>query len=232
MTVKEKIAQANFFRMKVNESSIGKYETNEKRLFETAAYYSAYLNASASVLDYLLYYANKSFRLNLKDEEHWTIKDFEKKAKSIKNWGAWHFAQWYKSAIDREKGMSIGSAFAECRRIDTHKRPTYDIGFNPTITKATEPDNIMMDSNIFLTVQGDIQKMRIEDACDTHYSTLEAFVIETEKKIEEIQVQISSGKLEPPSDDILNQIEKEKKLEEMKKNRATLDQKIDELEKQ
>jgi len=193
MTVEEKLSEAEFFRNKLKETCNTKYEEQNKKLFEIRCYYSAYLSSSISVYDYALNHANRVFGLGLTDEQYWDNRTFRKEAESQGNKEALAFIVWFDSRIELEKGMTLGNAFTQSRRINTHKRSTYKIGFDPKVTKvgklpdgSPDPESIIMDPNIFLMVEG-FEVMKIDDACDAHYSTMGKFVEDSNNMIDKIQ---------------------------------------------
>lgn len=232
MTLEEKLSEADFYRKKVRDASNGVYPNLESKLFEIRCFASGYLSASASVYDYVLNYANRVFGLNLKDGDHWSITDFEKTALDTGNWGALAFAEWYRSKIESDKGMMIGLAFAESRRLNVHKRGAYEIGIDPKIVNVglngdgkTDPEKIAMDPNIFLTVEG-FNHMKIDDACDTHFATVESFVDSSKEKIDEIQVAVIKGEITPPLEKDVEKKEILEKVDKLKKNKDALEKKI------
>lgn len=195
MTIEEKLAEADFFRNMLNEACNDKSGDQIRKLFEIRCYYSAYLSSSISVYDYVLYHANRVFNLGLQDEEYWDNKKFRKEAEEKDNKDALNFIEWFDSRVLLEKEMIIGNAFAKSRRINTHKRSTYTIGFDPKVTKigkkadgSPDPELILMDPNIFLMVEG-FEQLKIDDACDTHFSTMQKFVEDSYEQIERIQTE-------------------------------------------
>lgn len=195
MTVEEKLAEADFFRNMLNEACNDKSGDQTRKLFKIGCYYSAYLSSSISVYDYVLYHANRVFNLGLQDEEYWNNKKFRKEAEEKDNKEALKFIDWFDSRVEQEKGMIIGNAFGKSRRINTHKRATYTIGFDPKVTNigkradgSPDPESILMDPNIFLMVE-EFEQLKIDDACDAHFSTMQNFVKDSNEQIERIQTE-------------------------------------------
>jgi len=216
--IEDKIAQSEYFATKIQECQDKKYENSPQKLLELSSLYSGYLSASASVWDYMLTNANKHFKLGLDEDGNWTINQFEQKARDTKNLGAIGFTEWFRSRKNLEKGLLIGAIFSECRRLDVHTRPAYEIGFNPKIIDVTDPKNILMDPNIYLIPtgmkfgEGD-GLMNIGQACQTHLSTLSNLKDDYQKKIDEIDKALFDGKLKIKDE----QLAKKQLEEEIKK---------------
>jgi len=177
--IQDKISEAKFFLEKMNAET--KKESPD--LFAISCYYSAFLSASYSVYDYALHNANRVFKLGLSDEGYWDWKIFQSEAKKQQNLGALKYISWWISRQKNDNNMIIGKAFSTCRRINTHKRPTYKIGVDPKVESGkpeTKDDAIIsipvkLTANIFLEVEGFEQIRIMEEACGTYLSTIEKF---------------------------------------------------------
>ena len=176
--IEDKISESKFFLKKMNDE--GKIEKPD--LSSISYYYSAFLSASYSVYDYALHNANRVFKLGLADETRWDWRLFRSESIKQKNEGAVKYASWWSSRQQNDNNMTIGKAFSACRRINTHKRPTWKIGVDPKVEigkTETNPDvcisiPIKLHANVFLQVEG-FEQMHVEDACSTYLSTIEKF---------------------------------------------------------
>ena len=119
---------------------------------------------------------------------------FIQKQKKQKNSSALKYAEWWKSRQQNDNNMLIGKAFSTCRRVNTHKRPTYKIGFDAKIESGeseTQPDESIKSSikiipKAFLQVEG-FEQMSVENACTTYLSTIEKFSNDHYEIIEKIE---------------------------------------------
>lgn len=196
--IEDKVAESKFFLNKIIEEC--KKEKHD--LVTISYYYSAFLSASYSVFDYVLHYANRVFGLGLSDEDYWDWRTFAEEAKKQGNEAALDFIGWWKSRQELENNMTVGKAFSQCRRINTHKRPTYKIGVDPkVITSEPKIENgkitatIEVKPNVHLQVEG-FDQMRIDDACASYYSTIEKFAGDSKETVEKIREKFSIKKLD------------------------------------
>ena len=161
--IQDKINEAKFFLKKMNE---------KPELFDISCYYSGFLSASYSVYDYALHNANRVFQLGLPDEGYWNWNTFQSEAEKQKNIGAQKYVKWWKSRQEIDNNMILGKAFSTCRRINTHKRPTYKIGINANVEtneNVSKSDDairipIKIITKFFLQVEG-FEQMPVEDSC-------------------------------------------------------------------
>lgn len=190
--IEDKIAESKFFLEKMNEES----KKEESNYFTIFCYYSAFLSASYSVYDYALHNANRVFKLGLLDEERWDWQKFQFEAKKQKNSSALKYLDWWHSRQHNDNNMAIGKAFSTCRRINTHKRPTYKIGVDIDVDvgkqdESPEPPAIIsipikINPIVFLKVEG-FEQMPVQEACSAYLSTIEKFSSDHYKIIDKIE---------------------------------------------
>lgn len=114
MPVLEKVSEASFFYVKINE--------NYTKFPDVQYYFNAFLNSCFSIPAHLLEDYNNKYKLGITFGDKLTIKNFKQKAEDKNNKEALEFISWYSTKLKTINSTTLGKIIMNKRNEATHRQ--------------------------------------------------------------------------------------------------------------